>query len=172
MDIVKDYLESSTIHGLVYISTAKKLRLFWIFVVLASFSYSSLTIYNSFQSWADNPISTTIEIKSIADLKLPKVTVCPPKNTFTNLNYDIVKSKGVNMNNHTKTLTLNTSKMIMQEIDFENAWEDQTSFLEKDKFQNRYDGVSVTDFYKVKGFNNVARITTYAQSDMQIMNFL
>ena len=32
---------------------------------------------------------TNIETLPISKLQFPKVTVCPPKDTFTNLNYDI-----------------------------------------------------------------------------------
>ena len=90
MEDIKIYFETSTIHGLSYISGTRKLwRLFWILTVFGGFATAGLLIYESFKSWAESPIATNIETLPITELKFPKVTVCPPKNTFTNLNYDI-----------------------------------------------------------------------------------
>ena len=60
---LKAFFESSTIHGLVYIATTKHrlIRLFWILVVIAGFTGAGVMIYQSFQSWADSPVKTTIE---------------------------------------------------------------------------------------------------------------
>ena len=46
-------------------------------------------IYESFQSWRESPVKTTIETLPIDGITFPKITVCPPKGTYTNLNYDI-----------------------------------------------------------------------------------
>ena len=88
MENVTAFLESSTIHGLTYISAANKkiLKLFWILVVTAGFIGAGALIYDSFQSWAESPVKTTIETHPISEITFPKVTVCPPKNTYTNLN--------------------------------------------------------------------------------------
>ena len=81
MEGLKTFLESSTIHGLTYISTTQKYaRLFWIFAVAIGFSGAVILIKESFQSWTESPIKTTVETLPISILKLPKVTVCPPKN--------------------------------------------------------------------------------------------
>ena len=86
MEVVRTFLESSTIHGVGYISsTRKNSRLFWIFVVILGFTGAGLLIRSSFTSWSESPIKTTIETLPISEITLPKVTVCPPKNTFTNL---------------------------------------------------------------------------------------
>ena len=54
--------------------------------------YPSVYLINqSFVTWAETPISTNIETLPITELPFPKVTVCPPKNTLTNLNYDLEK---------------------------------------------------------------------------------
>ena len=86
MKTVKEFLESSTIHGLVYISTNRSfVRLFWIFVVIIGFSGAGYLIQQSFSSWATSPVSTTIETLSISELDFPKVSVCPARNSFTSL---------------------------------------------------------------------------------------
>ena len=91
MGSVKSFLESSTIHGVSYIASPNRaIRLFWILVVTSCFSIAFYLISESFKSWASNPITTTIEQVPIKEIKFPKVTVCPPKNTYTNLNYDLI----------------------------------------------------------------------------------
>ena len=99
MEGFRTFLESSTIHGLSYISTTRRFaRLFWILVVIIGILGASWLIKESFESWSDSPIKTTIETLPIDEIKFPKVTVCPPKNTFTDLNYDLMMTE-----NHTLT---------------------------------------------------------------------
>ena len=91
MEGVRAFLESSTIHGLTYISTTGKYaKIFWIMIVFSGFIGASLLIKESFYSWYVSPIKTTIETLPISEIRFPKVTVCPPKNTFTDLNYDLM----------------------------------------------------------------------------------
>ena len=59
-------------------------------------------IDRSIQDWADSPVTTTIETLPIADISLPRVTVCPPRNTFTNLNYDLMRLEHVTLSNATR----------------------------------------------------------------------
>ena len=47
-------------------------------------------------------VSTNIETLPITEITFPKVTVCPPKNTLTNLNYDLEKSKNVDVGETTR----------------------------------------------------------------------
>merc|ERR1711893_520591 len=103
MEGVNTFLESSTIHGLTYISTTRKYtRLFWILVVLTGFFGASLLIKESFDSWSESPVKTTIETLPISEIKFPKLTVCPPKNTYTDLNYDLMLAENVTLTNETK----------------------------------------------------------------------
>ena len=96
--IFRSFLESSTIHGLVYISTESKFaRLFWILVVSTGFLLASYLIDDAFVNWEESPIKTTIETRPISEITFPKVTVCPPKNSFTDLNYDIVSQENVTL---------------------------------------------------------------------------
>ena len=98
MSNIKTFLESSTIHGLAYITSMRKLTsIFWILVVIAGFTGAGVLIYQAFQDWADSPVKTTIETEPIAKMTFPTMTVCPPKDTYTDLNYDLmtVKNKTV-----------------------------------------------------------------------------
>ena len=93
---LKEFLLSSTIHGLSHIGSNRGLvRLFWQSVVTAGFFGAGILIQQSFSSWADSPISTTIETHPISELDIPNVIVCPPRNSFTSLNPDIVRSRNI-----------------------------------------------------------------------------
>ena len=103
MEGVRVFLESSTIHGLSYISTTSRLvKIFWILVVIGGFTGAGVLIYQSFQAWNESPVTTTIETLPITEIKFPKVTVCPPKNIYTNLNYDLVRLQNVTLDNETR----------------------------------------------------------------------
>ena len=93
---IKEFLQSSSIHGLVYISTGKRyLRLIWLCVVIAGFSVAGVLIQQSFSSWGASPVTTTLETLPISELDFPKVTVCPPRNTFTSFIPDLVRSRNM-----------------------------------------------------------------------------
>ena len=96
MEGVRAFLESSSISGLNHISTTKKCaRTFWIVVVLAAIIMSGLLIFESFESWSKSPVRTTIETLEMREIKFPKVTVCPPRNTFTDLNYEFMLGRNL-----------------------------------------------------------------------------
>ena len=98
MEGVSTFFESSTIHGLSYIATTRKyVRMFWILVVIVGFVGASLIIKESFASWSESPVKTTIETLPISDIKFPKITVCPPKNTYTDLNYDLMVTENLTL---------------------------------------------------------------------------
>ena len=102
MENFRDFLESSTIHGLNYILTATKyVRLFWILVVIAGFTGAAFLIQTSFQNWSDSPITTTTEILPISQITFPKVTVCPPKETYTDLNIVLDMMNNMTLDNYT-----------------------------------------------------------------------
>ena len=95
---IKEFLQSSSIHGLVYISTGKRyLRLIWLCVVIAGFSVAGVLIQQSFSSWGASPVTTTLETLPISELDFPNVTVCPPRNTFTSFIPDLVRSRNMTL---------------------------------------------------------------------------
>ena len=92
----RDFLSGSTIHGLSHIGSTKKLvRVAWIIVVMSGFTIAGYIIWNSLNYWKENPVATTISTYPIEQVSLPKIYVCPPKHTYTNLNQDIVEMKDV-----------------------------------------------------------------------------
>ena len=95
---LREFLESSTIHGLVHISTAKSktARAVWVAIVVACFAYAIYMINNSYEEWQESPVSTTITTHPITELEFPTVTVCPPRGSNTALNHLLEKVKDVN----------------------------------------------------------------------------
>ena len=139
MDGVRVFLETSTVHGLSYISTTKKwVRLFWILIVIAGFAGAVFLIHESFDSWSESPIKTTIETLPISKMKFPKVTVCPPKNTFTDLNYDMMLVENLTLTKEMRDEMFKYALEVIEEDSFSmNNW---TKIQEKDRFYNWYHG--------------------------------
>ena len=103
MESFKQFLETASINGLNHISSTRKwTRLFWITLVTLGFVASTYLIWESFQSWSENPIRTTTKTVPIEEIKFPKLTVCPPKNTFPDLNYDLMLAEEVTISNEAK----------------------------------------------------------------------
>ena len=71
------------------------MRAAWIVIVLSGFSFAGYLIWESFDNWEQNPVATTVSTHPIDQVTFPKIYVCPPKHTYTNLNYDIMNT--VNM---------------------------------------------------------------------------
>lgn len=135
MENIKHFLESSTIHGLSYISSSRKLtRVFWTFVVVAGFTGAFFIISESFYNWQKGPISTTLETLPISEITLPNVTVCPPKNLFLDLNFDIVQTENITFDNKTRRELI---KYALNLIDG-NTYQNIMANYEKIKDQNRY----------------------------------
>ena len=77
-------------------------KFLWLLIVIAGFTGAGVLIYQSFEAWKESPVKTTIETLPITQLKLPKVIVCPPKDTFTDLNYDILMAENVTLDQKTR----------------------------------------------------------------------
>ena len=141
MERFTNFLETSTIHGLAYIATAKKyVRLFWIVVVIAGFTGAGVIIYQSFESWADSPVKTTIETKAITEINFPKVTVCPPKNTYTDLNYDLMTTENMTLDNDTRNELANYAVEMLYDHLYDNIMRNMSKMEESNRYQNWYHG--------------------------------
>ena len=117
---VKEFLEASTIHGLSHIGeNSRVVRLLWICVVIAGFTGAGVLIHQSFSSWADSPISTTIETLPISEAPFPLVTVCPPRRSYTNLNYDLMSMENVRMDDQTRARLIRLAVQMINDAIFE-----------------------------------------------------
>ena len=116
MDILKEFLESTTIHGLYYISTCKSwfAKAGWMVVVALGFASSTFLIHSSFADWAASPVATTITPHSVADLPFPNVTICPPKGLNGALKYDLMRLAKKNISLGKKEKLLDMTARIFQ----------------------------------------------------------
>ena len=141
MDCIKTFLESSSIHGVSYISTTRKCaRLFWICVVTFGFTGAAYLILQSFKAWDESPVSTTIETLPITEITFPKVTVCPPKNTFTDLNYDLMMTEKMTLDNETREQLGNYAVRLLHDYLYDTIMKNLSLLEDKDRYYNWYHG--------------------------------
>ena len=115
---LREFLESSTIHGLVHISTAKSktAKAIWVTIVVACFAIAVYMITNSYKEWQESPVSTTITTHPITELEFPTVTVCPPRGSNTALNHLLEKVKDVNFSEEERRELLDISNEVFIEM--------------------------------------------------------
>ena len=162
---MNNFLESSSIHGLNYISTTRKcVKLFWILVVLTGFTGAVILVHQSFKE--ESPVSTTIETRPIPELTFPKVTVCPPKNTFTNLNYDLVKIQNMTLDENTRKDLAKYAVELVQEELYNMVMKNLSLLQDDDKYYNWYHGYSLIGlpFIQEQNYEVYYRMRTYATS--------
>ena len=141
MEEIKYILESSSINGLTHISVTRKyVRLFWILVVITGFIGAGLIIYQSFQSWNESPVKTTIETQPIREITFPKVTVCPPKDTFTDLNYDLKMIEKIIIDNDTRNELANYALELLYDQLYTNIMRNLSLLENREKYSNWYYG--------------------------------
>ena len=136
--LVREFLETSTLHGLVYISKAESVwgKILWTISVILSFSLAVVLINISFANWAAQPVSSVISTHSVRNLKFPNVTICPPKGSNTALNYDLLRLRK----------TFNTSEK-------EQMVDDVRAIFTENARQGYF-----TDLLQVVGLENLKRI--------------
>ena len=141
MDCMKIFLESSSIHGVSYISTTRKCaKLFWICVVTFGFTGAAYLILQSFKAWDESPVSTTIETLPITEITYPKVTVCPPKNTYTDLNYDLMMTENATLSNDTREELRNFAVKLLYDHLYDSIIRNLSQLVDNDRYFNWYHG--------------------------------
>ena len=131
LEKLREFLESSTIHGLVHISTAKSrtARAAWFAIVVACFAIAMSMITGSYKEWQESPVSTTITTHPITELEFPTVTVCPPRGSNTALNHLLEKVKDVNFNKEERQELLDISREVFIEVPNKKYARQMTKFL-------------------------------------------
>ena len=143
MEQFKTFLDTSTIHGLSWISGTRKWpRLFWIIIVFGGFSSAVYLIYESFDNWKQSPITTTIETLPISQITFPNVTVCPPRNLFLNLNYDISQSEKVKLDKEKRVKMIEVGLEVVQEKYYLEIMKNLSKVDDPDRYYNWYHGFS------------------------------
>ena len=115
MAILRDFLETSTIHGLAYISNvpSKTGKVIWLTIVVAGFCTSGYLINDSFKEWDETPVSTSISTHPIANLPLPIITICPPEQSNTALNVDLVRAGNISITDADRQALVNISRQFL-----------------------------------------------------------
>ena len=154
MEVARDFLENSTIHGLLHISRTRRLvRLIWVGIVMAGFSVAASLIQQSFSSWASSPITTTIETRPIREIDFPNVTVCPPRNSFTSLNPDLLRSRSINFDEKIRKELSDYVPYAAYDVTYKANSGEYREFLEGEiNYTNWYRGRSKLELLKT-GFN-------------------
>ena len=167
METVRSFLESSSISGLNHISTERKYaKLLWILVVISGFTTAGLMINQSFQSWADSPVKTTIETMPITNITFPKITVCPPKNTYTDLNYYLVKAENMTLDNTTRKELANYAMELLYDHLYDNIMRNLSKLEDNDRYYNWYHGYTKIElpYYIPSIFSFYYNVDTAASS--------
>ena len=165
MEHLKTFLDTSTIHGLSWIVSTKRLsRLFWILTVIGGFTGAIYIIYESFSNWGKNPVTTTIETMPISEITFPNVTVCPPKSSFLNLNYDILQSEKVELNIEARKELLDYAFDVIQDEFYNEMMTNQSKVQYTDRYYNWYHGLTSISYVYHENKQLKYSITTTATS--------
>ena len=176
MEKVRAYLESGSINGLNHIVATKKWdRLFWILVVNMGFIISTFLLVEMYISWADNPIRTDVDTLPMSEVRFPKVTVCPPKDTFTDLNYDIKRAEERNLTFEEREELYEYARDTIDSISF---MENLNKLHDEDRFYNWYYAISevysgplMRTLLTKSNYINYYSMTTKATSGVITSNF-
>ena len=84
-------------------------------MVIAGFVIASLLIGKSYREWQKSPFSTTITTHPIEELEFPIVTVCPPKDSNTALNHDLMKANNDSLTENDRKNLSNAAYEIFME---------------------------------------------------------
>ena len=165
MEEFRQFLETTSIAGLTHVSTNKgAVRLFWICVVVSGFIGSGILIRMSFSSWAESPVTTTLETVPIKDLTFPRVTVCPPKDSYTDLNYDLERAKSMTIEKGIREELSLYAMSVLQDYLHADFMANLSKIDESDRFYNWYYGVSLMEFPR-RGYQDINyNIHTWARS--------
>ena len=102
-----------------------------------------------------SPISTTITTNPIEQVTYPEIFVCPPRNTFTNLNHDLVNVPDERIDQDYIYELIRLVDKKVQEAELEKSLIELDTFDEKDKFKKWYLGLTefaLPQYYYIFGY--------------------
>ena len=91
-------------------------------------------------------------MSSNSQLKFPNVTVCPPRDTYLNLNYDIMKSENMNIDQETRRELFDFALDCFQDAFYEEMMKNISKLEDPDRYFNWYHGY--TDI-QIPFFNHI-----------------
>ena len=93
-------------------------------------------IYTSFHNWKQSPITTTMETIPISQIKFPNVSVCPPRNSFLNLNYDFRQSENIEIDNNTRKELVESALDVIQDEFHKEIMTNLSKLGDPDRYYN------------------------------------
>ena len=134
--------------------------------VTFGFSGAGYLIYTSFHNWEQSPISTTIETLPISQIKFPNVTVCPPRNSFLNLNYDFKQSETIKIDNNSRKKLFDFALDVIQDDFHKEVVTNLSKVEDPDRYYNWYHGYTLIAYpYHDTVYNQLFyHVTTSATS--------
>ena len=141
-DEIREFLESSTIHGLAHISTGRSIytRIIWVLIVIGCFSIGISLIDKAFYSWATTPIITTVDTRPISEVVFPEITVCPPSGTDTALNVDLEAAKGMELSEEQREELILEMEGDLHKEHIGSFAQEQSLFFPLDRIRKAYSG--------------------------------
>ena len=97
-------------------------------------------IVKSFRGGKESPVSTSVSVLPITQITFPNLTVCPPRGTFTSLNYDILRVGNRSLEDDSELGEFIAE--LLAEEGYQSMLEDLENFHEKNRFRNWYEGLS------------------------------
>ena len=78
-DMWQEFADSTTLHGLHYVSMKRHflVRIIWLILLLASGSYYIFTVYRAFNKYYQHPVNTVLSRTYPDEMDFPAVTICP-----------------------------------------------------------------------------------------------
>ena len=146
MSVLREFLESSTIHGLSYISKSesKISKLCWFVSVFSGFCIAGYLINNAYVGWEESPVATGISTHPISKLTFPEITVCPPHGSNTILNYDLIKANKLSKENQRTLETL--AKDLFLRGPHVTYGKTAVQLMGRENLMNCYQGIQRLDF--------------------------
>ena len=143
---LNEFLESSTIHGVSYLAKRNcYVKFFWIFIIFTGFILAGYLIHESFKSWEESPVKTTIETLPISKMTWPNVTVCPPKHTYTDLNDDLVRADGMILSQEDRKQLIDYAIDLLIEERYNDIMKNLSYIQEENQYKNWYMGFTEID---------------------------
>ena len=93
-------------------------------------------LYQSFQAWAESPVTTTIDTVPIAEIIFPKITVCPPKNSYTDLNYDLMMMENMTLTDDIRNELTHYAMELLQAQVYDNITTQLARIQEERRYVN------------------------------------
>ena len=95
----------------------------------------------------------------ISELEFPNVTVCPPRNSFTNLNPDIVRSREISLSEKQRQALSGQVSQVVYTSNMERKLATYKDSLEEDRYRNQYHGLSKIRLQLESGSGGTSRLT-------------